>query len=364
MTTEHAPIVIESCSIDEHNGTTILRGVITIESLDNLLVDDYQREELTAKQRESIEEALKKGEPLPDLEIGMRGENFREVRKGRVHLKDPTYIIDGLQRRQTVTRYLIDNPTANVRLGVKVYLNTTKQWEKNRFHVLNAKRAKVSPNVLMRNMREESVGINMIWGLTKNERQFVMHNRVQWSQGRMHGELTTALTFGRAATRLHAHKIGTASSLEETACILDRGAEVIGIQNMRENLRSFWGLIDECWGIRKVTRHGSAPYLKGNFIDVFSKILSDHYDFWGDECEKKLFVHAPLRRKIAQFNVDDNEVARLCGSGGKAREILYILLRDHINSGKRTKRIKSRHGDAVQMETEVMDEENEDASAA
>lgn len=358
------PVIIESCSIDVHEGNTILRGVVAIESLHDLLIDDYQREELTQRQRESIETALTKGEPLPDLELGMRGENFREVKSGRVHLKDPTYIIDGYQRKQTVIRFLSGNPTANIRLGVKVYLNTTKKWERERFHVLNAKQAKVSPNVLLRNLREDSPGAVLLWGLTKNERQFVMYDRVQWTQNRLHGELITALTFGKTATMLHAHKIGISKGLADVVRNLDKGIDIIGQQNIRENLRAFWGLIDECWGIRKVARHGSVSYLKGNFLDVLAKILSDHYDFWQDECEKKLFINVDLRRKLAKFNVDESEVVRLSGAGGKAREILYFLIRDHINSGKRTKRLKSRVADAAILNEEPDDEENGETQAA
>lgn len=41
--------------------------------------------------------------------------------------------------------------------------------------------------------------------------------------------------------------------------------------------------------------------------------------------------------------------------GGMARVLLYGELRDHINSGKRTKRLSSRVGDMIAF-TEVDDE--------
>lgn len=78
-----------------------------------------------------------------------------------------------------------------------------------------------------------------------------------------------------------------------------------------------------------------------------TRLLSDHHDFWKQPDEKQLFIEAPLRRKIAGFPITDPQVNTLAGAGGKSREYLYMLLRDHINSGRRTKRLTSRLGDLV-----------------
>jgi hypothetical protein len=365
MTIDRAvPIIIENAVLDEKSGRMVVHGLVTKDSLRHLKVDDYQRGVLAASQRVSIMQALQKGEPLPELEFGMRSEKMADVDKTTTKLKDHVYIIDGLQRRDTVLEFLQAKPDAEVRIGAVVWLNTTKEWERERFHILNAKRLKVSPNVLLRNRREASTAVATLWGLTKNERTFVMHNRVCWEQNVARGELITAMTFARAANFLHSHKGPIAgANVEGYVESLDKISEIVGVQAMRENLRTFWGLVDECWGIQRVHQRGSAPYLKGNFLDVFAKILSDHYEFWQGDDERKLFVHAPLRRKLAQFSINDTEVVRLAGAGGKAREILYILMRDHINSGKRTKRLSSRVGDAVILK-EATDDANETAEVA
>ncbi len=350
-------ITVESAALDEFNGTMILRGVVAVESIPHLLVDDYQREELTLAQRASILDALKKGEQLPDLELAMRGERYREIESGKVRLNDAVYIVDDFQRRQTVLAYLASNPEAKVRLGVKIYFGTTKEWEKARFETLNVKRVKVAPAVMLRNLREDHPGVQVLWGLTMNERTFVMYNRVTWSQNMARGELITAGMFAKYSSVLHAHKSGVGDgTMSNLAGCLDQAVDVVGIQNVRENLRIFWGLIDECWGIQRIHQRGGASYMKGSFLHVFAKLLSDHYDFWEtDDTERKLFVHAPLRQKLAKFPVNDPEVARLAGSGGKARDILYHLIRDHVDSGKRTRRLRSRYGDRVNIGDETGD---------
>lgn len=356
-------VVIESCSVDNEGDRITLRGVMTSDSLPYVQYDDYQREELTERQRLSILQAIESGEPLPDLELALRDESFEEVKRGRVIVRGTLYVIDGKQRTGTILRYVADNPGTRVRIGVKIYINTTKEWERKRFHILNAKRTKVSPNVLLRNMRDDSDVLQMLWGLTHNEKSFVMHNKVCWEHNMAHGELVTALTFAKVVTTLHAHK-GPSSrhNLDDLVDTFEKTVGATGIQAMRDNIRTFWNLIDECWNIKRVHRKGSVAFLKGNFLSVLARILSDHHDFWEtDEKERKLFIHAPLRRKLAGFKINDSEILRLAGSGGKSSEILYILMRDHLNAGKRTKRLRSRYGNAGMLD--ISEEENGEAGA-
>lgn len=351
-------ITLQSAALDEDGGNLVLRGVILNDSLPDLLVDEtYQREELTEKQRSSILAALQAGEPLPDLELGMRGEKFTDKGNGVVELHDPVYIIDGQQRRHTTITYLKGNPDGHIRLGAKIFFKTTREWERDRFESLNSKRTRVSPGVLLRNRADTHRSMKMLLELTKTERVFVMYNRVSWRQTSTSGELISASTFLHAALFLHSHKTGVGSpGVAAQTEALDKIVEVFGIQNTRENLRTFWGLIDECWGIQKIHFRGKATYMKGTFLMVLARLLSDHHDFWETTSdEKKLFIHAPIRRKLAQFPVDDPEVVRLSGSGGKARDMLYALLRDHINKGKTTKKLRSRNGGTIVM-TDDLDE--------
>jgi hypothetical protein len=213
---------------------------------------------------------------------------------------------------------------------------------------------------LLRNAREESPAAQALWSLSNNDRPFVMCGKVCWSQNMHRGELITALMFARVAAVIHSHKSSTGirDNVECMITSLDGVVEAVGIQNMRDNIRTFWALIDECWGIKRIHNRAGAPYIKGTFLDVLAKLLSDHYDFWSDDAEKKLFIDAPLRRKIGLFPINDPAISTLAGSGGKSREMLYMMMRDHINSGKRTKKLRSRNADAVVMNlAENLDEE-------
>ncbi len=349
MATNQTAIRILNSGLDEEKGGEIvLRGRIALDSFVHLRVDDYQREVAPLSSQGSILEALENDGGLPDIELGMRGHRMKDGPNGTVLLLDPVYIIDGLQRVSTIVHYLQSNPDAQVRLGAKVWFDTTKEWERQQFRKLNSSRAKVSPNILLRNRREESRSMQMLYGLSDSAKDFVLHNRVSWHQRMARNELISALTFAKIVGVLHSHKTaGKSNNINDLIPALDRSVEQIGIQNMRDNIKAFFDLLDECWGIRRVQYREGAIWLRGSFLFVFASLLSDHTDFWRQPDEKKLFVEASLRRKIAMFPVRDPQVVNLAGSGGKSREMLYMLLRDHINSGRRTKRLSSRKGDIV-----------------
>lgn len=361
--TQINPVKIINGALDEVKESPIgiiLRGVITADSLHHLLRDDYQREAQPLTSQGRILEALEKGEPLPDIELGMRGENVTS-REGNFFLKDPVYIIDGLQRVSTAIHFCQTNPGAVVRLGATVHFNTTREWERKRFHTLNTNRLKVSPNVLLRNMREENPGVLALYGLSTNDKGFALHNRVSWTQRMAKGELLTATTFVKVVAMTHSHKVaGKGSAIDEVAPALAKIVQVFGVQVMRENVRTFFNLVDECWGIKRVQYREGAVQMKHAFLQVLARILADHYDFWQGDDEKRLFVNADLKRKIAQFPIHDPEIMRLSSSGGMARVILYNMFRDHINSGKRTKRLTPR----VDVVALVAEDEDEEGQAA
>jgi hypothetical protein len=54
-------------------------------------------------------------------------------------------------------------------------------------------------------------------------------------------------------------------------------------------------------------------------------------------------VKADHKKKLSKFAITDPEVSRLCGSGGQARNILFQMLIEHFNSGKRHGRIGVEH---------------------
>ena len=362
---EQNTITILNAALDEYEGKTVLRGVVSPESLQHLLVDDYQREKLAVSSRENIRTAIDAGERLPDIELGMRGEQFDAVILDGVEqviLKDPVYLIDGLQRRETIIEFLTKNCDAHVRIGALIHFDTTREWERARFYNLNKHRIGVSPNILLRNMREGNTVLTMLWGLTHTEKTFVLHDRVQWRQQMARVEILTASTLVRVVGLLHSHRLpGRDSGVVEVVTSLNNNLEKVGIQAMRENTRLFFTLVDECWGVQKVHFRGAA-YLKGGFLTVLARIISDHHDFWKQPDEKRLFIDASLRRKLAKFPVDDPEIARMAGASGMAREHLYQLILGHLNKGKTTKILASRQPTPVEL-GDGDDAEEESAAA-
>jgi hypothetical protein len=341
------PVKLFNAALDDAEDSpagVVLRGALDLGSLKHLLKDDYQREAQPLSSQSRILDALTNGSRLPDVDLGMRGDDFTH-REGAFYLKDPVYIVDGLQRISTIIHFVNTNPGKLVRIGGTVHLNTTKEWERERFHKLNNWRNKLSPNILLRNMRESNPGILMLYGISMNDKAFPLQGRVSWSQRMTKGELITARTFAKTVAYLHDHKVSAhRNNVEQIGEGLKKLVEVVGIQAMRENIRTFFELIDTCWGIKSVQYKEGAIYMRGQFLYVLARVLSNHYDFWQDDAEKRLFINADLRRKIAQFPINDPEVVRLAGSSGSAREILYLLLRDHINKGKTSKRLAPRNG--------------------
>lgn len=92
-------------------------------------------------------------------------------------------------------------------------------------------------------------------------------------------------------------------------------------------------------GIHSIQKRLEAVQIKEVFLLALAWLFSDYLNFWQGDF---LFVEASLRRKLKQFNLRDPDVERLAGSGGRSREILYLLLRNHINSGKRTQHLQMR----------------------
>lgn len=344
------PVKIINGALDElPNGDIVLRGVVEPGTLDSLKVDGYQREVMPLTALGSIIDALKQGETLPDIELGMRGEEYKE-RNGVITLGNSVFIIDGLQRINAALHLRTAHPEVQTRIGAMVHFGTSREWERERFRILNTLRSKVSPNVILRNKREESTAIDALFSLCEKDKSFVLHDRVSWQQRMTRGQLLGALMLSKVAGRLHAHKAPTKrTNLEELVPALDKAIVVFGVQNFRDNTRAFFDLVDECWGIKRIQYKEGAAYIKGSFLGVLAAVLSDHLDFWRQPDEKKLSIDASLRRKIALFPVNDPQVVNLASSGGKSRDMLYMMMRDHINRGKRGKRLKSRDGDMVNV---------------
>lgn len=271
----------------------------------------------------------------------MRGHRYT-TRENAFFLQDLVFIIDGLQRTTALKIFGAQHPDRYVRLGVTVYFDTTKEWERERFNVLNSKRVRVSANKLMFNMRETSPAVAMLHSMT-GDRAMPIHDRITWRQNQARTEFFGAVSFAKAVCMLHRHKAnGLSSDVGGIVKHLERIMATVGKQVVRDNIRSFYELIDECWHIRSILHKEKAGQLKLGFQLTLARFLSDHHDFWKGEEERRLFIELPLKRKFAQYSLFEPTHAHLCGAGGKTLDDLYKYLGQHMDRGKRTKRLSSR----------------------
>lgn len=334
------PIVLINAAFDETKaGNVIFRGVIDPSSLDNLLVADYQREVLPISSINKLIEAMETG-TVPDIEVGMRGEDF-DTQEGKVLLRNETYIIDGLQR---VSAARLKYSTGNGRspyLGVTVHLNTTEEWERERFRILNTERTKLSPNVLMRNWQVSHRAVEIMYKLTSADTKSPLYRRVCWKQQMSREELISATTFAKIIGHLHSHMQGglREKRVNQLVPALQRLFDTIGHVKFRGNTAEFFSIIDECWGIRRVTFKEGAVQLRGNFLYALAQTFSNHLDFWQGT---QLVVDKSTRRKLSGFPLSDTTVTSLSSGSGKAREHLYHLIVDHLNSGRRINHLRPR----------------------
>ncbi|HEX5426578.1 MAG TPA: hypothetical protein VFW94_23725 [Candidatus Acidoferrales bacterium] len=327
-------IKITRAALDEQEHEIVLRGVIEPESLSLLKVADYQREELPQSKIGPLMVALQAG-GVPDLQLGCRGGDFRE-REGAYYIADDVYIIDGLQRRTAALKLMEKGLRPHV--GATICFNTTEELERKRFRALNISSVKLSPNVLLRNLRYESPCLQALYQLCLSS-QFVFSRKISWSQRMRRGEILTATTLTKVTGYLH-RRMGSAlaeRSHGKLVPALDRVMNKIGRAIMMANVREYFDVVNYCFRTGEVVYTDAAPSLRATFLYTLADVLGSFEDFWKDY---ELSVPAELRKKIARFPINDPHVVALCASGGSSMKILYNLIVDHINSGKRTKRLR------------------------
>jgi len=328
----------------------ILRGVIDPDSLFLLKVGDYQREILTKVKIKDLMLAVK-DKTVPDIDLGMRGGNYTE-REGEVYLHDDVYIIDGLQR-VTAAKELARGGEFIPRLGAIVHFNTDEKSEMQRFRMLNTTAAKLSPNILLRNFRHEYTVLEMLYNLTMDS-SFVLYDRVSWGQAMQRHHLLTENVFVGVSARLHGQfGPGKAGNLTSRMPSMQKTMNNVGRNIMRENVKCFFDLVDECWHVRTLAFKESAPFLRQGFLVVLASVISDHRNFWDGT---KLSIDRSVRIKMAHFPITDAGIAQLVAASGKSQLLLYQYWINHINSGKRTRRLVPFKGPVSPRPMAVVDE--------
>lgn len=330
-------VIIRSGALEQEGETIVLRGVIDPSSLDLLQIDEYQRHDM---ERDDIYRGLRDGTAFPDIQIGLRSQEFRSD-GDTFYLPACAYVIDGWQRVSSAKRLMDLVVDANVRLGAKVHFGTDLFWETKHFEKWNAGQRKISPSKLLANRKERNVSVNMLMGLTENEMSFPLVGRVCWSQSMARRDLITAMSVTKISLMLHRHRSSARGwRYEQVADGLDVLMSKLPVGALRHNINTFFQVIDQCWGLRDIEYRLSAPQTKEVLLWALAGLFSDHLDFWDDD--QWLSVDPNIVAKLSKFSLRDVTVQRLAGSGGRSREVLYFLLRNHVNKGVRTNILRPR----------------------
>ena len=263
--------------------------------------------------------ALENSGGVAALALGMRGHSFTRG-DGNFFLHDPIYVIDGLQRRTAALEVL--KKGIQPRVGVTIHFDTTEAWETTRFELLNTSRAKLSAGVLIRNLSNENPAIKVLYDLGFDP-SFALANRVSWDERMKPTHIIQGHLLLNATAQLH-RRLGpdlTSRRHAVTCAGLQKVIERIGPNALRDNIKRYWDVLDECFNIRGIERASAPPHTKGDFLKAISNVFADHQDFWKDST---FTVSSDLRRKLTLFNIHEPSIARLCGSPGIGETMLYF----------------------------------------
>lgn len=327
---------VMSGALDElTEGQIVLRGVIDPGSLGGLLQPTYQRETLRKAKTQELMEAFRSSTGrVPDVELAVRGKRYGCTdSNGTYTITGDVYIIDGLQRISAARQFVSEGGKPLV--GAMIHFETTEEWERERFDILNMCRTRLSPNILLRNRTVQCPSLCRLYDLCADE-SFALYQRVSWSQYMRREELLTALSFLKTVMRLHS-KFGAGRYVSVAGLwqALPPMMATVGHAAMIENVKTFFQVLDSTWGIRGILYKDRATHLKSGFLFALADVVSGYPMFWSG---KSLSIDRDMQKKIGQFGLNDPNVRAMACSTSSIG-LLSRLLVDHFNSGKRTRRL-------------------------
>jgi hypothetical protein len=324
-------VILSQGSVFELDGEIVVRGVLDSDTLVGLQKPKYQREVLAGKKMEGLMEAHRKAR-VPDIVLNMRGDRFIVRDDGSIELLDPVFMVDGLQRVSSAIMVMKEDGDVTPRIGALVSINRDESWEREQFEILNNHQTKLSPNINLRNQAALVPAINVLWRLTQDD-SFVMKGRVQWTQSGNKSDLITATTYVKTVGRLLSHwGSGKGSTVSEVAKGLDLIMGEIGAKAFKGNVKAFFDLLDECWGLSEVEVKNST-LLKNGFLFVVAQLLADYPIFWNGY---DLEVPANLKAKLKKIKVTDPSVdLAVSSTSSTSRSLLRTMLLAELQKGMR-----------------------------
>jgi hypothetical protein len=323
----------------------VIRGELEPETLPDLEVDWYQRGQVNPKKIKELMAGIEaNSDNIPDLTIGMRGKTYDITNDGGVVLHDPTFIIDGFQR-WTASMLLMEKKTLPY-LGVKAFLPSDIDFELKMFRDLNSKRTSMSASVLLRNEKEYSRVAATLWGLSRDPK-FALDGRVAWDQQvekTINGQLLRGITLLDVLFRMHSHVdtvVFTRGNVIKRVYALEKVIDAVGLQRARDNLTTFFDVVDEAWGIRGAQLKYNETFLTVGWLMALAKLFSDHREFWRDDVE--LQVPANHMRDLKRIKWSDPKLEMMARGNATMQEHLKSAFLDIMNKGKSSGRLVDRY---------------------
>jgi hypothetical protein len=326
---KHDVIITSGALEDSPDGRIILRGVIDAANLRKLGVGDYQKKTHSQSKLRRLGHAVKEGSRLPDIELGMRGQNFDSTGNTYV-LHDPCYIIDGLQRKMALCATDVRYPEVNCSVGAIINFSTTEKWERQRFEKLATDRTAVAPSVLLRNFAKDDKIAKMVLDLTQDP-DSILYRRVTWDQHMLSGELVYGSTLYHIIILLHSWKIAPGSR-KAYAMIgqVNEIAENIGDAVMLSNTRKFFELADHFWGFKEVQKRDGVIHVSAEFLFVMAELMATMSIFWdGSSLDDSLKV----RRLKTKLQISPKLKDWLKPSRG-ARDHVLVYYKRELNKNR------------------------------
>jgi hypothetical protein len=308
----------------------VLRGVLDQTTLKYINIGWYQREQgFSGNHINEIIAGYFMGGNMSDIVLGMRGQ--RCTSRGTTYfLHDKCFCIDGGQRLYAAALAVKERPDLKIKLGAKVYIGTTEEFENDLFCRLGTTQVRISASVLMRNRKKKSEAAAVLVALNKDD-AFAMKDRVGWDQVKTRHELMTGFTFARIVGALHAHKSGAlrSSKVYDLLQGLDSLVETIGPDNLRTNMIRFFDAIDKCWTVRQLSgaRDEPRPHLRAEFLLTVCWLLSTYSDFWDGTAKDEFYFPDKFIRRLKGLKVDEY----LRSTKKLPKDVLYEVLRKRLN---------------------------------
>ena len=341
-------IKLRSTLVTDSDGRRIIRGELDMSTILSLRIDWYQRGTINKAKLTKLKKASFVGAEFPDIIIGVRGSDFQIDNGGGATILSDAYIVDGLQRWTATCLALEEAPSCPAHLGAKAFIPTDSAFERELFRKMNTGHTAMGASVMLRNEKEESRVAATLVGLSENEKKFALYRRIAWKQEAdktVDGDLVRGIVLLRVLGVLHHHLWHTApihSQVLALLAMIDRNIDVVGLQQARENLITFFDTIDEAWGIRDTIVRFGTTWLHDVWLRICARLFSDHREFWRSD-DTEFFVPKALLRDLKRVHPNDPELVALLRGGKMQRELLYQTILNTLNFGKSHNRLVNRY---------------------